>query len=50
MQRGCTTAQGAVPEGGALECPVSLGEKLENADFSVFFKARMIFYGRRSLV
>jgi hypothetical protein len=47
MQRGCTVVQGAVREGVALECPDSLGEKLENAGFSVFSKTHTIVFGEQ---
>jgi hypothetical protein len=47
MKRGCTAAQSAVTDGGALECPVSLGEKFENVGFGGFSKTHTIFFGRR---
>jgi hypothetical protein len=47
MQRGCTAAQSAVTEGGALECPVLLGEKFENVGFGGFSKTHTIVFGRR---
>ena len=42
MQRGCTAAQRTVTNGGMLECPDSLGEKLENTRKGVFSKSGSI--------
>ena len=38
---------GAVFEGGTLEAPVLLGEKMETVGFGVFSKTSKIFFGRK---